>query len=279
MSPLVSDFGAWMMAKGYLSPASADAYTSDISQFEKWLIRVRANYHWSMVTKSDIEDYIDYLRGSDYEYSSICRALSSLSSFFEYFVSNGKLAVNPLAHVRRPRPSYHTREALDMDIIRKVLAQPHLTDQTRALIALISESGLRLGECQAMRLDDINFEYRQIRVKGKGRTYRMVYFGECAAKYLSAYVRGRRFSGSIFPLSRRQYNWDVYHACKPFAGEHKCSPHILRHTFATESLNNGLPMDVLMLTLGHRSIDTTMLYTHCQTTRTESENRKYSARL
>lgn len=279
MNNIVSDFSQWMQARGYLSQASADAYKSDCSLFEVWLMDYRRNYRWSMVSQEDIEDYVEYLVSKKYEYSSICRILSSLSSLFGYFVKRGLLQVNPVAKVQRPRPSYHTREALSMDIVNSVLQQNGLADSTRVLISLISESGLRIGECLKLTLDDIDLESRQIRVCGKGRTYRMAFFGDMTARYMERYLSGRSFGRYIFPLSRRQYNWDIYHACKPFAGEHKCSPHILRHTFATECLSKGMPMDVLMLTLGHKSIDTTMLYTHCQSSRVEKFNRLNSARL
>lgn len=279
MSAIVNNFGEWMLAKGYLSQASADAYMSDCSLFEVWLMDYRINYRWSMVNQEDIEDYLEYLVSKKYEYSSICRILSSLSSLFGYFVKRGLLQSNPVSKVQRPRPSYHTREALSMNIVYRVLQQSDLADSTRALISLISESGLRIGECLKLTLDDIDLESHQIRVSGKGRTFRMAFFGDMTARYLERYLSNRRFNGNIFPLSRRQYNWDIYHACKPFAGEHKCSPHILRHTFATECLSKGMPMDVLMLTLGHKSIDTTMLYTHCQSSRVERMNETCAPRL
>lgn len=279
MNSIILNFGQWMQARGYLSQASADAYMSDCNLFEVWLMDYRLNYRWSMVSQEDIEDYVEYLVSQKYEYSSICRILSSLSSLFGYFVKRGLLKSNPVSKVQRPRPSYHTREALSMDIIYRVLQQANLADSSRALISLISESGLRIGECLKLTLEDIDLESHQIRVTGKGRTYRMAFFGDMTAKYLERYISGRRFNGFIFPLSRRQYNWDIYHACKPFAGEHKCSPHILRHTFATECLSKGMPMDVLMLTLGHKSIDTTMLYTHCQSSRVERMNESCAPRL
>lgn len=279
MSGVVVSFGQWMQARGYLSQASADAYMSDCNMFEIWLMDYRRNYRWSMVSQEDIEDYVAYLISKKYEYSSICRILSSLSSFFGHFVKQGKLQVNPVSKVQRPRPSYHTREALDMSIVHQVLAQSNLADSTRAIISLIAESGLRIGEVMKLTCEDIDMECHQIKVTGKGRTFRIAFFGDMTAKYLDAYLKNRSMCGPIFPMSRRQYNWDIYHACKPFAGEHKCSPHILRHTFATECLSNGMPMDVLMLTLGHKSIDTTMLYTHCQTARVENMNKLHAPRI
>lgn len=279
MNSVLSDYQSWMQSRGYLAPASVSAYVSDLSQFEVWLMDYRRGVRWSMVSKSDIEDYLQFLVSKSIEFSSVNRCLSAISSLYRYFVNRKMMNVNPCEGVKRLRPTYHQREALSMDIVRQVLAQPNIPDSTRALIALIAESGLRIGECMALRMEDIDFESHQIRVLGKGRAYRIAFYGPTAAKYLEEYVCHRSFSGSIFPESRRQYNWDIYHACKPFAGAHKCSPHILRHTFATECLSQGMPMDVLMLTLGHKSIDTTMLYTHCQSSRVSQINSKCAARI
>lgn len=279
MNRVIDTYSDWMMSRGYLAPSSVSAYAADIASFEAYLCDYRRGYSWSMVTRDDIEEYIAFLVSKKIEFSSICRALSALSSFFRWCKHLGKRSDNPCDGVQRPRPKYHQREALDMNVIREVLAQDNLSDSTRALIALICESGLRIGECLSLCPADINIEYRQVRVLGKGRVERIAFFGECAADALSRYMNGRTFPSKLFPMSRRQYNWDIYHACKPFCGEHKCSPHILRHTFATECLAKGMPMDVLMLTLGHKSIDTTMLYVHCQSTRTEKFNRFNSARI
>lgn len=276
---IVQEFSNWHVARGYLAATTAEAYCNDLHIFERWLCRHRVGARWSVVTTSDIEDFVAFLVDDDYEYSSVCRILSALSTFYRWCVKNKGLTKNPVTQVRRPRPTYHQREALSMDVIRQVLSQDGLKASTRAIIALISESGLRIGECLALRREDISLEYCQVKVMGKGRQVRICFFGPVAAEYLQEYFRVCPNLDLVFPESRRQYNWDIWHACHPFAGEVKCSPHILRHTFATECLSNGMPMDVLMLTLGHKSIDTTMLYTHCQSSRSSKFNHMNGARL
>lgn len=279
MVDIIDQFSQFMMSRGYLGASTAEGYVSDLRHFSAWYDRHDRQARWSAVTPEIIEDFIAYEVADGKEFSSINRSLSALSSLYGYFVVHKMLAENPLANVRRLRPTYHQREALDMDVIRQVLAQDHLEDSTRALIALICESGLRIGEIMALSPDDVNLDYCQIRVLGKGRSERVVFFGPTAQRFLSEYMRGRRFNGRLFPESRRQYNWDIWHACKPFAGESKCSPHILRHTFATECLEKGMPIDVLKMTLGHKSINTTLLYTHCGGSRVRSFNNKFGARL
>lgn len=279
MSSVISDYRDWMLSKGYLSATSLDAYCSDLRQFEIWIIDYRPQLRWSSVSKEDIEDYVSFLVAKEYEFVSINRILASITSIYAYFVHRGMLGSNPCHEVKRLRAPYKTRDSLDMEIIRKVLEQNSVDISTKALISLIVESGLRIGECLSLCTGDINLESCQIRVCGKFHKYRMVFFGSMTQKLLSEYLKKCKSSDKVFPLSRRQYNWDIWHACKPFAGEHKCSPHILRHTFATECLSKGMPMDVLMLTLGHKSIDTTMLYTHCQSSRTERYNSTHAARI
>lgn len=279
MSKYVNMFLEWSVARGYLAQTSISAYGSDLNKFEEFIFKNRNGKGWSKISKEDIEDFIEYLVAEKYEFTSINRMLSALSGLYKYFVDKKMLDVNVVDGVRRLRPSYHEREALPMDIVKKVLHQPNLEASTKAIISLIVESGLRIGEVMSLKYEDVDMKYNQIRVFGKGRSERIVFFGPMTNKYLSEYLRGRCFNGAIFPMSRRQYNWDIYHACKPFAGNHKCSPHILRHTFATECLSNGMPMDVLMLTLGHKSIDTTMLYTHCKSSRSQIANNSFAPRI
>lgn len=279
MSIYVCDYLNWSVARGYLATTTAEAYHQDLRKFESFIWNYRKGKGWSKVTKEDIEDFIEHLVSQKYEFVSINRCLSALSGIFRYFVEKKMLEVNPVVGVRRPRPTYHEREALSMDIVRQVLSQDNLEASTKAIISLIVESGLRIGEVMSLKYEDIDLDYNQIRVMGKGRSERIAFFGPMTNQYLREYFKGRSFNGAIFPMSRRQYNWDIYHACQPFAGNHKCSPHILRHTFATECISNGMPMDVLMLTLGHKSIDTTMLYTHCKSARGKRMNQSFAPRF
>lgn len=279
MTDWINIYASKMLACGYLSQASVEAYTSDLRVFEKWHCRHRVGARWSKVCAADVTDFVEFLISEEYEHSTVCRMLSALSSLYDYFVSEKMMRRNPVKGVRRPRPKYHERESLSMEVVREVLAQSNLTVATRALISLISESGLRIGECLSLCPDDLDLDYCQVRVLGKGNAERIAFFGPTTKRYLEEYLHECPCLKKLFPETRRQYNWDIWHAFQPFVGAHKVSPHILRHTFATECLSNGMPMDVLMLTLGHKSIDTTMLYTHCKSVRSDKFNRQFGARV
>lgn len=275
----IAAYAQFMTAHGYLAPSSCAAYVSDIHLFVSWAYDFRRGLRWSTATRTDFEDFVAHLVFKEYEYSSINRILSALTSLYSYFVHEGALTRNVLYDVRRLRPSYHQRQSLTGDIVTRVLSQDSLEPGTRALISLLYESGMRIGEAMALNVSDIDFDSLSCRVTGKGRADRRVYFGKTTALALRSYLEGAAIDGRVFPLSRRQYNWDVYHAFAPFAGGRKCSPHILRHTFATESMAAGMPMDVLQLTLGHKNLSTTMLYNHCASSRVASVNASTAPRI
>lgn len=276
---IISSYASFMVSHGYLASASCAGYCSDIRIFVRWAARFRGGLRWSAATRDDFEEFAAWLVSSEYEYSTINRILTSLTSLYNYFVHERFLTKNVLYEVRRLRPSYHQRQALSADIVAKALAVDSLDDSTRCLISLLYESGLRIGEAMALTPADIDVDTKSCRVTGKGRSYRVAYFGESTAALLLARMRGLDDCARIFPLSRRQYNWDVYHALAPFAGGRKCSPHILRHTYATEALANGMPLDVLRMSLGHKQITTTMLYNHCDSARVAMSNNTFAPRV
>jgi len=152
---------------------------------------------------------------------------------------------------------------------RKLFAAPRRLKH-RVLLALIYSAGLRLSEVIKLRLEDIDSDRMQIRIRqGKGRKDRYVvlsvlilsglrkyYQSSCPKKWL---FNGRR-AGE--PLSRRAVQW-VMRRAKSQAGINKeVSTHSLRHSYATHLLEDGVDLYTIKEQLGHSSIETTLLYLH-----------------
>lgn len=276
---LISEYSEWMVARGYLAATSAETYCNDIRLFARWAKQSSRVSSWSSAATKDFEDFVSYLVANDYEFVTINRILSALTSLYSWLKHQGRLSQNPLYDVRRLRPDFKQRQPIAAEAIRKALLSPKVLPSTKAMIALLAESGLRLGEAQKLMPSDINLATKEIMVQGKGRSHRIAHFGDTAALYLNEYMSGRSFPDGLFPLSRRQYNWDVYHALAPFCGGRKCSPHILRHTFATLSLENGMPLQSLSVTLGHRNLATTMIYNHASSEAIHNDYCKYAPKF
>jgi integrase/recombinase XerD len=133
------------------------------------------------------------------------------------------------------------------------------------IISLLIETGLRASELLSLRWKDIDLEAREIYVKGaKYGEERVVFIGDLSKKVLEAvktYVSSedeRVITMTYTALYKRLKTVAIRAGIDP----KRVRPHILRHTFATESLKRGLPLPVLQRILGHKDIKTTQIYLH-----------------
>ena len=124
---------------------------------------------------------------------------------------------------------------------------------------------------------------KEIRILGKGSKERIVFFGDYAKHFLELYINEARpdllkqnksqtllINNSGEPLSRRGVELIVDEVVKKAALKHNISPHVLRHTFATDMLNNGADLKSVQELLGHESLSTTQIYTHITNERLRS---------
>ena len=155
--------------------------------------------------------------------------------------------------------------------------------RNRLIIELLYATGLRVSELTSLKINDINKTDKEIRVDGKGSKERIVFFGEYASKYLELYLSKSR--GQLLNKKRSDYllinnkgdnitsrgiEKIIDDIVKKAALKHNISPHVLRHTFATDLLNNGADLKSVQELLGHSSLSTTQIYTHITNERLRS---------
>ena len=137
---------------------------------------------------------------------------------------------------------------------------------TQAAFYLMWHSGLRLGEVEALAVEDVDLGGRSLIVRdGKGRADRTVYLTERSVTALQAYLQRRGMGGSdhMFLYCHRAVRKDLLQARLKAAGQRvgvTLSPHRLRHTYATQLLNAGCPVTSIQKLMGHRNLNTTMIY-------------------
>lgn len=152
--------------------------------------------------------------------------------------------------------------------ISKVLEMA--TVREKAMISLLFESGMRLCEFQNIRLEDIDFDSKSIEIVGKGRKRARVFFTEDTKNYLINYINEAGLMYGYLWASRRNndfpYTKDALrnHMKKPFAraGMERFAPHQLRHSFATDLIENGATIYETQKLLRHSSSSTTEIYVH-----------------
>jgi integrase/recombinase XerD len=154
------------------------------------------------------------------------------------------------------------REVIDM--LKAIENKKH-----KAIVATLYSGGLRRSELINLRKHDLDFNRRIIMIRGgKGKKDRTTVFSEILSELLDAYIQEFRPNYWLFEgVDRRQYSATsiariVENAGKRAGIERKVTPHILRHSFATHMLEQGIDIRYIQTILGHESSKTTEIYTH-----------------
>ncbi|WP_067148951.1 site-specific tyrosine recombinase/integron integrase [Methanobrevibacter olleyae] len=138
----------------------------------------------------------------------------------------------------------------------------------KVILTLLYSTGLRISELVKLLKIDIDFDERTIRVRGKGDKDRIVLFDEDTKELLLDYLN-KDNNGSEFifvnrngnKLSPRYLQMMIKNYAKEAGIKKKVTPHVLRHSFATHLLKNGVDIRVIQQLLGHSSLSTTQIYT------------------
>ena len=135
---------------------------------------------------------------------------------------------------------------------------------------MLYATGVRVSELINIKLSDIDFNNKRIIVCGKGNKERIVYYGDYAEEVLLKYLKThiRKDNNYLFLNSKGEQITDggiryiIDNIMKKLSIKVHVTPHVLRHTFATDMLNNGCDIKVVQELLGHSSLKATEIYTH-----------------
>lgn len=230
------------------------------------------------VDRDIVNKYLQYLYDRDVSKATISRKLSSLRSFYSYLYNNGYVDKNYFIMIKNPKKDNGLPKFVkDIDIdkmfnipdIRNPLGQRNLL-----IIRMLYATGVRVSELVSIKLSDIDLRERTIRITGKGDKERIVVFGNNTKEILELYINNGRYklnsgrSDYLFlnkdgdVLSDRYVRKIIDDIIVKASITMHVSPHMLRHTFATDMLNNGADLVSVKDLLGHESLNTTSIYTH-----------------
>jgi integrase/recombinase XerD len=224
-------------------------------------------------------------RGKPLGLTSQLNILVTLRVFFQWLTRQGFLLADPATGIQLPR---HTqplpRNILTLRETQKILAQPDVDKpiglRNRALLELLYATGIRNQEVRNLTLYDVNVTEQEVHIKnGKGGKDRVLPLGEIAAKYINLYIqearpkilRWKEDPGFLF-LGRQGRRLDSSvlndHIVRRYAREARIkktiTPHSLRHTCATHLLKNHANIRHIQALLGHKSLNSTQLYTRVE---------------
>jgi site-specific recombinase XerD len=267
------------------SYGTIECYSDKLKGF-LWYTR---NYKWpdniKAVTANHLREFLVYLRETPHRFNSTCpRAMKpinsttiqkyyrALSAMFNWSVSEGILEDSPLVKIKVPRAEKKVIKALDSNELNQVISSlPDTFDgiRNKAIILVLVDCGLRLGELLNIKMMDINIEQQIMKVDGKTGE-RVVRYGTTTAKALKRYLRLRRkVNGNNEGLwitekgdSLRDSSVETFFIKLRKRTGIYIHPHLLRHTFATMWLRNGGDSLMLQRLLGHTTLMMTNRY--CQ---------------
>ncbi len=244
-------------------------YVSDLRQFMAVCPKA-----WRDVTMHDIDAFVDQQRMSGLQATTVNRRVAALKTFFDFVAeeSDDLNWPNPV-HFKRhagKRPRALPRDLRDEDLER--VWEAIVSARDRAWFALMVRAGLRVGEVITLAVNDVlrpaeGDQPARIRVCGKGRKERMVLLTADAYAVLEAWLHARPTTDDphVFlnergkPLSANGVQWLLHQYGQQV--ELNLTPHQLRHTFARQLTEAGMPITSLGKLLGHAQITTTQIYT------------------
>jgi len=178
-----------------LADATIAAYRADLLSFSSWLSTHNGKTLLQALIQ-DIDEWLASLLDRKISARSVARYTASLRRFYQYLVSNDLVSQDPTASIRKikipqklPNPPTQDEVASLLDITD---LNSHQGLRDKALLELLYATGLRAAELSGLKVGDIDFRNRVIRVCGKGNKERLVVYGEEAAFWLDLYLSRSR---------------------------------------------------------------------------------------
>lgn len=273
------DFTAAWLSNRRLSPNTREAYRRDVTTFLVWCAGNGVDPLQAKFTHINA-----YARGLEESLApaSVARKLSGLSSWYDFLAKLGVITANPVAGADRPNVSrdHSATVGLSPSEVDALLYAAMLeSPRHHALVTLLADLGLRVGEAIRLEMKDLGHErgHRTVRFLGKGGRPRRRALAPGTADALDRYlsqraeragVRVEELSGPVFvtstgrPLDQpsifRLIRKLAEKAGIPSAG--RLSPHSLRHAFATTARGEGVPLEDVQDAMGHADPRTTRRY-------------------
>ncbi|MGZ7116179.1 MAG: site-specific tyrosine recombinase/integron integrase [Methanobacterium sp.] len=140
--------------------------------------------------------------------------------------------------------------------------------RNKVILALLYSSGLRVSELVTLQTDYVDLQERTIRIRGKGEKDRIVLFDDKTKVLIEEYIEKKPHEDKYLFVNRLgnhltpRYIQMMIKTCAQKAGiKKKVTPHVLRHSFATHLLKNGVDIRAIQQLLGHSNLSTTQIYT------------------
>lgn len=236
------------------------------------------------LTAKDIRDYLyEYQEINDVKQGTLDTMRLVFSSFYQFMENEEYITKNPVRKIHKIRSEDVIKPAFtdeELEIIRK--SAKCIRDL--AIIDLLYSSGIRISECVDLNIRDVNFADREFIVYGKGGKERICYFNARTKIEILDYLQTREDRECALFVSKhepheRLKKGGIRHMLKDIeakTGIPNIHPHRFRRTLATNLLDKGMTLEQVQRILGHKKIETTLIYANVNQTMTKMNHQKFT---
>lgn len=253
------------------------AYKNDLNSFHQFCKQEYDDDSILLVHYSQIRSWIVFLVDSGIRNRTVNRKVSSLNTFYKFLQKTKQIKENPLAKHKALKVSKRVQVPFSEKEIESVINQLDKgTDfrsvRNKVIVELLYSTGMRRNELIQLKVEDVDFSSKTVKVLGKRNKERLVPLLRSTSESLQKYIliREQKYSSSeylfITEKENKLYPTLVYRIINEYfstvSTKVKKSPHVLRHSFATHMLNEGADLNSVKELLGHASLASTQVYTH-----------------
>ncbi|MCM1482744.1 MAG: tyrosine-type recombinase/integrase [Muribaculaceae bacterium] len=278
---MIEQFLTYIQYERYLSANTVSAYRSDLRQWADYMARIEGLTEPAEVELPALRRWVSWMSSQGVSVLSVRRKVQAVRAFYRWMVKHRGLRTNPAATLPLPKRPGELPVYIQPQETAAILDAPtdgadFISVRDRLVLDMIYSTGMRCSELIGMLDADVDASRGELKVLGKRNKERIIPFGEELTELINTYrtLRAEAIGSPdahtpffVRPSGKPLYRKAVYnivHSALAQGGAHarRLSPHVLRHSFATDMLNNGADLTAVQQLLGHRSLSTTQIYTH-----------------
>lgn len=269
----LDEFLSYLENEKRYSLNTVKSYKRDLNDFIVYLKKEQLEE----IDELTVKNYLTSLYVLNLSKKTIARRIASLKSYYKFLRKKHNIKTSFIDEIKTPKQDNLLPNMIYKDELNKILEYKpsgKFSYRNKSIIYLLYSSGIRVSELCSIKINSINLEDRYLIVTGKGNKTRICPFSKSCKQVLENYLHFERnplsktdnafffinkYGDKITPRSIENI---INKISIELFGNTKLHPHIFRHTFATNLLNNGADLRVVQELLGHSNLITTQIYTH-----------------
>ena len=275
MNDIQKAFLYMLKVERHFSDHTLKSYHDDIVQFNDFLYQESLDLN--DFEYKDARNYLSFLYSKNLKRTTVSRKISTLRTFYEYWMTQDESVVNPFVQLVHPKkeqylPQFFYEEEMEA-LFKTVETDSKKGMRDKVILELLYATGIRVSELVHIKTQDLDMKLPGVKVLGKGNKERFIPFGEFCKQSIERYLKEFKPLKHVDhdylivnmqgqPITERGVRYVLNDVVKRTSGVTNIHPHKLRHTFATHLLNQGADLRTVQSLLGHVNLSTTGKYTH-----------------